>query len=29
MKTEMTLAVPTEKVWQILEYKANAVIKVN
>ena len=28
MKTEMTLAVPTEKVWQILEYKANAVIKV-
>ena len=27
MKTELTLAVPTEKVWQILDYKKNAVIK--
>ena len=28
MKTELTLAVPTSKLWQILEYKENAVIKV-
>ena len=28
MKTELILAVPTEKVWQLLEYKENAVIKV-
>lgn len=28
MKTELTLAVPTSKLWKILEYKENAVIKV-
>lgn len=28
MKNELTLAVPTKKVWQFLEYKENAVIKV-
>ena len=27
MKTELTLAVPTEKVWRILDYKENAVIR--
>lgn len=27
MKTELTLAIPTEKLWQLLEYKENAVIK--
>lgn len=27
MKTELTLAVPTAKVWQILPYKENAVIR--
>lgn len=28
MKSELTLAVPTDKVWQILDYKENDVIKV-
>lgn len=28
MKTELTLAVPTEKLWKQLDYKKNAVIKV-
>lgn len=28
MKTELILAVPTDKVWKVLKYKANAVIEI-